>query len=78
MRKPPTRAKGRVPQYMLPKKPHQWQAIESMHPQIYHQCVVCLKEKPGEFNNYNECPGHPDLFLHFKEDPTLIMKEGKE
>lgn len=77
-RPPPKRALGRVPASLLPKRAHQWGAIESTKPEIYHQCVVCFKEKPGEYNNYNECPGSPDLFLHFKEDPRLIMKEGKE
>ncbi len=77
MRRPPTKALGRVSQAFVPKKPHQWEAIESVKPEVYHRCVVCFKEKPGEYNNYNECPGYPDLFLHFKEDIQLIMKEGK-
>lgn len=61
---------------MLPKRAHQWEAIESVKPEIIHQCVVCFKQKLGGYNNYNECPGHPDLFLHFKEDIQLIMKDG--
>lgn len=77
MKTPPTRAKGRVPYSLVPKRPHQWEAIESVKPEVIHICVYCFKQKPGEYNNYNECPGKPDLFLHFKEDIQLIMKDGK-
>lgn len=78
VRAPPKRALGRVPANLLPKRAHQWGMIDSVKPEIYHQCVVCFKGKPEGYNNYNECPGYPDLFLHFKEDPYLITKEGKE
>lgn len=82
MGRPPKREPERLPSgqkrpkdFQLPKKAHQWEVIDSMVPEIYHQCVICFKEKPGAFNNYNECPGYPDLFLHFKEDIQLIIKE---
>lgn len=79
MKKPLPKRTGpkRIQQTHLPKKPHQWEAIESIKPEIIHQCVVCFKQKPGEYNNYNECPDYPDLFLHFKEDAQLIIKEYK-
>lgn len=79
MKQPPPKRQGikRVTAIQLPKKPHQWEAIESVKPEIYHRCVVCMKQKPGEYQNYNECPGYIDLFLHFKEDQTLIIKEYK-
>lgn len=60
-----------------PDRSHQWETIDARWPEVYQRCVVCFREKPGAYENYNECPGHPDLFQHFSDDPRLIIKEHK-
>jgi hypothetical protein len=58
----------------LVSKQHQWELLDPENKAGTQRCVVCYKQKPVELENTNECPGYPDLFLHFKEDATLIRR----